>query len=124
MKRTGEAILLGIPNCDTVRKARAWMDAAGHPYRFHDFREQPVERARIEGWITRLGEAKVLNRSSTSFRSLAEADKAAATGTRLVDLILQHPTLVRRPVLEAGDVLLTGFKPEAWAEALGSHASE
>jgi arsenate reductase (glutaredoxin) len=112
--------LHGIPNCDTMKKARAWLDAAGVPHAFHDYRRAGVPEAALRGWVERLGWETLLNRAGTTFRKLPEADKADLDAERAVALMLAHPSTIKRPVLVDGDTLLVGFKPEAWAAALQS----
>lgn len=109
--------LYGITTCDTVRKARGWLDKQGIAYRFHDFRAEGVERARVESWMDSLGWEAVLNRQSTSFRALPPADQTGVDRARAVSLILANPTMVKRPVLERPGSVMVGFKPERYAEA-------
>ena len=110
--------LYGIRNCDTVKKARAWLDAAGISYDFHDYKTAGVDRTRLEGWVERLGWEGLLNRAGTTFRKLPEADKADLDAARAVALMCAQPSMIRRPVVEAGDALLVGFKPADWEAAL------
>ena len=112
-------ILYGIPNCDSMKKARAWLDAAGVPYLFHDYKKAGIPEARLAGWVDRLGWEALLNRAGTTFRRLPDADRQEPDITRAVALMLANPSLVRRPIIEAGDTLLVGFRPEAWEAALG-----
>jgi len=111
--------LYGIRNCDTMKKARAWLDAAGIAYDFHDYKTASVDRARLEGWVDRLGWEVLLNRAGTTFRKLPDADKADLDATRAVALMCAQPSMIKRPVVEAGDTLLVGFKPAEWEAALG-----
>jgi arsenate reductase (glutaredoxin) len=113
------AILYGIPNCDTVKKARVWMEGQARPYAFHDYKKAGVEEGRLRGWVERAGWEKLLNRAGTTFRKLPEADKADLDSDKAVALMLAQPSMIKRPVLEAGEVLLVGFKPEEWNAALG-----
>jgi arsenate reductase len=108
----------GIRNCDTMKRAFAWLDARGTPYRFHDYKREGIERAMLEAWAAQLGWEALLNRSGTTFRKLPEAEKANLDETRSMELMLAQPSMIRRPVLEAGNRLLVGFSPEAWAKAL------
>ena len=110
--------LYGIRNCDTVKKARAWLDGAGIAYGFHDYKTQGVDRARLEGWVDRLGWEVLLNRAGTTFRKLPDADKADLDAARAVALMCAQPSTIKRPVVEAGDALLVGFKPAEWETAL------
>lgn len=111
--------LHGIPNCDTVKKARRWLDAAGVAYAFHDYKKQGVPDTLLRGWVERLGWEALLNRAGTTFRKLPEADKADLDAARAVALMLAHPSAIRRPVLVDGETLLVGFTPDAYAKALG-----
>lgn len=113
------ATLYGIRNCDTVKKARSWLDGAGLRYDFHDYKAAGVPAATLRGWVERLGWETLLNRAGTTFRKLPEADRAELDAERAIALMLAHPSAIRRPVLERGDALLIGFKPEAWTAALG-----
>lgn len=109
--------LYGITTCDTVRKARAWLDDKGVAYRFHDFRKEGLDAARLNGWLDALGWEAVLNRAGTSFRALPEADRTGLDRDRAAALILANPTLVKRPVLETHGAVTIGFKPELYAKA-------
>ena len=111
--------LYGIPNCDTVKKARAWLDAHGRAYAFHDYKKAGVPEAALRGWVERLGWEALLNRSGQTFRKLPEADRADLDAEKAVRLMLAHPSAIRRPVLAEGDTLLAGFAPDQYAAALG-----
>ena len=111
--------LYGIPNCDTVKKARVWLDAEERTYAFHDYKKVGVPEDRLRVWVAAFGWEKVLNRAGTTFRKLDEADKADLDAVKAVALMLAHPSLIRRPVLDYGTGLLIGFKPEEWSAALG-----
>lgn len=110
--------IYGIKTCDTVRKARAWLDARGIAHRFHDYRAERIDEARLRGWARVLGWEKLLNRSGTSFRALPDADKADLDEAKAIALMLANPTLIKRPVLEADDALLLGFKPDEYGAKL------
>lgn len=112
------ALLYGIPNCDTVKKARTWLDAAGVAYAFHDYRAEGLERAKLEAWIDKAGLDVVLNRQSTTFKALSEEEKAGMIRKKAVALMLAQPTAIKRPVLEQGTTLLFGFKPENYAASV------
>ncbi|WP_375421856.1 ArsC family reductase [uncultured Sphingomonas sp.] len=112
-------IMYGIRNCDTIKKARAWLDAAGVDYAFHDYRIAGVDRAALERWVDRLGWTVLLNRAGTTFRKLPEAEKTDLDRDRAVALMLAHPSTIKRPVLERGDTLLVGFSPGRYAADLG-----
>lgn len=111
-------ILYGIPNCDTVKKARAWLDAHDRAYAFHDYKKAGVPEERVRGWVERLGWETVLNRVGQTFRKLPDDDKVDLDAERAVALMLAHPSAIKRPILEEGDTLLAGFAPERYAGAL------
>ncbi|KAF0176558.1 MAG: ArsC family reductase [Hyphomonadaceae bacterium] len=119
MTGSGCATLYGIPNCDTVKKARVWLAAHGVGHAFHNYRTDGIDRGRLERWVQEAGWEKVLNRAGTTFRALADEDKHGLDAKKAVTLMLAQPSLIKRPVLERGDLLLLGFKPEIYASALG-----
>ena len=106
----------GLATCDTTRAARKWLDAEGHKHVFHDVRVDGLTRPLVESWVKELGWEKVLNKASTTWRELAEKEKASVDEKKAVALLLAHPTLVKRPVLDRGGKLSLGFKPDAWAK--------
>ncbi|MBA2918725.1 ArsC family reductase [Sphingomonas sp. MAH-20] len=108
----------GIRNCDTVKKARAWLDARGVAYAFHDYRTAGIDEARLQGWARELGWERLLNRAGTTFRKLPEADRQAIDEHKAVALMLAQPSMIKRPVLDLGDRRLVGFREAEWAEAL------
>ena len=108
----------GIPNCDTVKKARSWLDAQGVEYAFHDYKKQGADAGRIAGWIKAAGVDKVLNRAGTTFRKLPDADKADLDETRAAALMAANPSCIKRPIVKHPGGLLVGFKPDEWAAAL------
>jgi arsenate reductase len=110
--------LHGIRNCDTVKKARAWLTERGIGHDVHDYKVAGVDEAALRGWVARLGWERLLNRGGTTFRKLPEAERAPLDEERAVALMLAHPSAIRRPVLVAGDTLLVGFDPAAYAAAL------
>jgi len=107
--------LYGLKTCDTTRAARRWLDARGIAYAFHDVREDGLKKAQVENWVKQLGHEKVLNRSSTTWRELPEADKSAVDAKKAIALLLAHPTLVKRPLLDRGGEFSVGFKPQEYA---------
>jgi arsenate reductase len=113
------ATLYGIPNCDTVKKARVWMDQRGVAYAFHDYKKAGVDRAKLEQWVDEHGWETVLNRAGATFRKLPEADRSDLDREKAVALMLEQPSMIKRPVLDLGDRRLVGFKPEVYAAALG-----
>ncbi len=106
--------LYGLATCDTTRAARRWLDGQGVAHDFHDVREDGLTRSLVEGWVKQLGWEKVLNKASTTWRELPERDRAGVDEKRAVALLLAHPTLVKRPVLDRGGKLSLGFKPLAY----------
>ncbi|MBX9614801.1 MAG: arsenate reductase [Caulobacteraceae bacterium] len=111
--------LYGIPNCDTVKKARVWLDQHGRGFVFHDYKKAGIDRASLERWVAEHGWETVLNRAGTTFRALPEADKAGLDADRAIALMLAQPSMIKRPVLDLGDRTLVGFKPDLYAAALG-----
>lgn len=107
--------MYGIKNCDTVKKARAWLDSAGISYDFHDFKTKGAEMATVASWVEAKGWEVVLNRAGTTFRALPETDKTAIDADKAIALMVANPSMVKRPVLEGPSVLLVGFKPELYA---------
>ena len=117
----GMTTLYGIRNCDTIKKARTWLDEHGVAYNFHDYKASGINAATLRGWVDRAGWETVLNRAGTSFRKVADADRADMDAEKAVALMLAQPSMIKRPVLEDGATLLVGFKPERYAAAkLGS----
>ena len=110
--------LYGIPNCDTVKKARAWLDAEGIAYAFHDYKKEGADPARLAAWADRSGWALLLNTRGTTFRKLPDEDRAGIDGARALALMEAHPSLIKRPVVEYPGGLLVGFDAERWAKAL------
>ena len=111
--------LYGIPNCDTVKKARTWLDARGIGYSFHDYKKAGADPVKLAAWCNAAGWDKVLNRAGTTFRKLDDADRTDLDRDKAIALMLAQPSMIKRPVLEGQGVLLAGFKPEVYAKALG-----
>lgn len=109
--------IYGIRNCDTMKKARAWLEAHGIAHSFHDYKLAGLERGVLEGWSRAVGWETLLNRSGTTFRKLPEVDREGLTEKRAIALMLDQPSMIKRPVLAVGDRLLVGFKPEQYAAA-------
>ena len=107
----------GIPNCDTVKKARQWLDAHGVDYAFHDYKKEGADLGRLRKWIAAEGVDTVLNRRGTTFRKLSDAEKADIDAEKAVTLLQQHPSMIKRPVVEYPGGLLVGFKEDEWAAA-------
>jgi arsenate reductase len=108
----------GIKNCDTMKKARAWLDAHGTPYAFHDYKTQGIAEATLRAWVAELGWKPLLNTAGTTFRKLPEAERADLTEARAIALMLAQPSMIKRPVLDLGERRLVGFSPAAYAAAL------
>ncbi|MBV1690899.1 ArsC family reductase [Novosphingobium sp. G106] len=109
--------LYGIPNCDTVKKARTWLDAKGIAYTFHDYKKQGTDSARISGWVDKAGWEKVLNRAGTTFKKLPDADKDGIDAAKAVKVMAANPSAIKRPVVEYPGGLLVGFKEAEWEAA-------
>lgn len=115
--------LYGIPNCDTVKKSRAWFAARGVEIAFHDLRRDGLDAARLARWLHALGATRLVNRSGSTWRKLsADRQRAADAEATLIPLLLEQPTLIRRPVVEIGDCVTAGFVPDAWLAQLGGKA--
>ena len=110
--------LYGIPNCDTVKKARAWLADRGVEYAFHDYKKQGADSARLSRWADQAGWEALLNRSGTTFRKLDAADRDGIDREEAIALMVAQPSMIRRPVVEHPGGLLVGFKPEAWGGVL------
>lgn len=109
----------GIPNCDTVKKARTWLDQHAIAYVFHDYKKQGADPVQIARWVDQAGWETVLNRRGTTFRGLPEADKADLDAAKAVTVMAAHPSCIKRPVVEHPGGLLVGFDAAAWEQALG-----
>ena len=111
--------IYGIKNCDTMKKARAWLDQHGIAYTFHDYKAAGIDRSRLEAWSRDIGWETLLNRAGTTFRALPDKDKDGLTEKNAIALMIAQPSMIKRPVLEIGGKLLVGFKPEQYAEVFG-----
>ena len=114
-----DATVFGIPNCDTVRKARKWLDAQGAAYHFHDLRKDGIDAARLSRWAAKVGWEALLNRRGTTFRSLPDEARADLDEARALDLMEAHPSLIKRPVVEQDDAVLVGFDEAVWSRRFG-----
>jgi len=112
-------IIYGIKNCDTMKKARAWLDARGVAYDFHDYKTAGIAEEKLKGWSDKLGWETLLNRAGTTFRKLPDADREGLTEKKALALMLAQPSMIKRPVLEAGGKLVVGFKPEVYEKEVG-----
>jgi arsenate reductase len=112
-----EIVLYGIKNCDTMKKARAWLDGHGVVYVFHDYKTQGIDRMKLQNWLGEVGWETLLNRAGTTFRKLPDKDREGLTEKRAAALMIAQPSMIKRPVLEVGGKLFVGFKPEAYGAA-------
>jgi arsenate reductase len=112
---TQPVTIYGIKNCDTMKKARDWLDAHGVAYTFHDYKVSGIDRPHVQAWVDALGWESVLNRAGTTFRKLPDADRQDLTPAKAIDLMLAQPSMIKRPVLDVGGDLQLGFKPERYA---------
>ena len=111
--------VFGIPNCDTVKKARVWLDAAGVAYAFHDYKKTRIDTVTLNRWADAVGWEPLLNRAGTTFKKLGDADKADIDRDKAIALMIANPSMIKRPVVEGVGVLLVGFKPDDWARTFG-----
>ena len=109
--------IYGIKNCDTMKKARAWLDKKGVAYGFHDYKAEGIDRDRLTQWEKDVGWEVLLNRAGTTFRALPDKDKANLDAKKAVGLMLAQPSMIKRPVLDLGKKRLVGFKPELYEKA-------
>ncbi|MBP1887125.1 ArsC family reductase [Sinorhizobium mexicanum] len=112
--------IYGIRNCDTMKKARSWLEGRGVAYQFHDYKAEGIDRAHLQRWCDEFGWETVLNRSGTTFRNLPEADKQDMTADKAIELMLKQPSMIKRPVLDADGKLMIGFKPELYEARFGA----
>ncbi|NDB68584.1 MAG: ArsC family reductase [Methylocystaceae bacterium] len=111
--------LYGIKACDTMKKARVWLDEHGQTYHFHDYKVHGVERAKLTAWVTALGWEKVLNRAGTTFRKLPPAQQQDLDASKAIELMLAQPSMIKRPILEAKGKITAGFKADEYHSLLG-----
>ncbi len=116
-------ILYGIKSCDTVRKARRWLEAHGVDYRFHDLRGDGLTPERVSDWLRLIPAEQLLNKRSTTWKNLTPEERETASGESLPGLLARHPTLVKRPVLEAGGRIMVGFSADRFADFFASQES-
>ncbi len=116
-----DVTLYGIKNCDTMKKARAWLGKRGIEYAFHDYKAAGIERTKLETWAKKAGWEALLNRTGTTFRKRPDKDKTGLTEKKAILLMLAQPSMIKRPVLElGGGNLLVGFKPEQYSAAFAA----
>ena len=111
--------IYGIKNCDTMKKARAWLDERGVTYDFHDYKVVGIDKGKLESWAKKAGWETLLNKAGTTFRKLPDKDKEGLTEVKAIKLMLAQPSIIKRPVLElTGGKLMVGFKPEQYEAAV------
>jgi arsenate reductase len=108
--------IYGIKNCDTMKKARTWLDEHGVKYAFHDYKAEGIDKPRLEAWAKEVGWETLLNRAGTTFRKLPEKDCENLTEKKAIVLMVEQPSMIKRPVLDVGGKLIVGFKPENYAK--------
>jgi arsenate reductase (glutaredoxin) len=111
--------IYGIKNCDTMKKARTWLDGHKLAYTFHDYKASGIDKATLEGWAKKVGWEVLLNRAGTTFKKLPDADKEGISEKKAIALMLAQPSMIKRPVLEAKGKLTVGFKPEEYDKLFG-----
>jgi len=114
--------IYGIKNCDTMKKARAWLDGHGVAYGFHDYKAEGIDKDRLKQWSGAVGWETLLNRAGTTFRKLPDGDKEGLNERKALALMLAHPSMIKRPVLDLGGKLLVGFKPEIYDKEVAPRA--
>lgn len=115
----GPVTIYGIKACDTMKKARVWLDEHGVDVRFHDYKVEGIDPATLQTWAAKVGWKVLLNTAGTTFRKLPDADRADLDEAKAIRLMRAQPSMIKRPVLDLGDRLLVGFKPQDYAAALG-----
>lgn len=108
-------VLYGIKACDTMKKARTWLDEQGIAYQFHDYKTAGIDRGNLQKWCDEHGWETILNRAGTTFRKLDDAQKSDLDQAKAIELMLAQPSMIKRPVLDLGSRRLVGFKPERYA---------
>jgi arsenate reductase len=116
---TKRVSIYGIKNCDTMKKACAWLDDRRIAYAFHDYKAEGIDKPRLESWAKEIGWETLLNRAGTTFRKLPDRDRENLTEKKAIALMLAQPSMIKRPVLDAGGTLIVGFKPEIYARQFG-----
>ncbi|HEY4136677.1 MAG TPA: ArsC family reductase [Alphaproteobacteria bacterium] len=111
--------IYGIKNCDTMKKARAWLDGHDVAYTFHDYKADGIDKASLEAWAGKVGWEVLLNKSGTTYRKLPERDQVGITEQKAIALMVGQPSMIKRPVLDVGGKLLVGFKADQYEKAFG-----
>lgn len=115
MAKSKQITIYGIKNCDTMKKARAWLDDHGVVYAFHDYKAEGIDKVALERWARNVGWEVLLNRAGTTFRKLPDKDRENVTEKKAIALMLAQPSMIKRPVLDVGGKLIAGFKPDVYA---------
>ena len=115
---TKPVMIYGIKNCDTMKKARGWLDQRGVAYAFHDYKTAGIERERLEQWCSKVGWETLLNRAGTTFRALPDKDQDGLTEKKAIALMMAQPSMIKRPVLDISGKLTVGFKPEIYEKVV------
>lgn len=118
MTKNSPITVHGIKACDTMKKARAWLDERGVAYVFHDYKTAGIDRATLERWVGQVGWEVLLNRAGTTFKKLPDAAKEGLDAEKAIGLMMSQPSMIKRPVVEGAEKLLVGFKPDVYAAAL------
>ncbi len=122
MAKTKSLTIYGIKNCDTMKKARAWLDKHGVTYEFHDYKTAGIARERLEAWSKKVGWETLLNQAGTTFKKLPDKDKRGLDAKKAITLMVEQPSMIKRPVLDlGGGKLLVGFKPEIYESHVAAH---
>lgn len=119
MAKSKQITIHGIKNCDTMKKARTWLDEHDVAYAFHDYKAEGIDKASLERWSKEVGWEVLLNRAGTTFRALPDKDKEGLNEKKAIALMLAQPSMIKRPVLDVGGKLLVGFKPDVYAKQFG-----
>jgi arsenate reductase len=117
MPKAKSITIYGIKNCDTMKKARAWLDERGVAYAFHDYKSAGIERGALEGWAKQTGWETLINRAGRTFRALPDKEQQGVTENKAIALMTAQPSMIKRPVLDVGGTLTVGFKPEQYEKA-------
>jgi arsenate reductase len=119
MAKSKQITIYGIKSCDTMKKARAWLDDHDVAYAFHDYKAEGIDKASLERWAKEVGWEALLNRAGTTFRKLPEAQREGVTEKKAIALMIDQPSMIKRPVLDVGGKLIVGFKPDVYAKQFG-----
>jgi len=111
--------MFGITNCDTIKRAKIWLDDNDIAFAFHDYKKAGVDRRALQAWVDELGWEVLLNRAGTTFRGLPDADKLGIDANKAIALMIAYPSLIKRPVLDIGERRIVGFKPETYSDVFG-----